>query len=156
MLIKDKNKASGLIWIEKLSVLLDSKFTLPGTRFKYGLDPILGLLPIVGDLTSFTISCVLIIYMARFGVSRKVLLMMAGNIIIDTVLGAIPILGNLFDFTFKANNRNVRLLKKHYEEGKYQGSGTGIILTILFGLILVVATVVYLLVLLSKLLINLF
>lgn len=151
----NENKTSGLIRIEKLAVLLDSKFTIPGTRFKYGLDPILGFLPIVGDIVSFAISCSLLLYVARHGVSRKVMIMMAGNIILDTVIGSIPILGNIFDFTFKANSRNIRLLKKHYIEGKYQGSGTGILLVIALSIVITIALILFAIIALSKFLLDL-
>jgi len=143
MKTKDKNKASSLLWVEKIAVLMDSKFTIPGTKFKYGLDPILGLLPVIGDLTSFAISCTLLLYMARFGVSRKVVILMIGNIIVDTVIGSIPIIGNLFDFTFKANNRNIRLLRKHYVEGKYEGSGTGILLIVAAAIVVTIGLVIF-------------
>lgn len=143
MKIIDKDKSSGLIWIERLAVLLDSKFTIPGTRIKYGLDPILGLLPIVGDLTSFAISGALLFFMARHGASRKVIILMIGNLIIDTILGAIPLIGNIFDFSYKANSRNIKLLKKHYEEGKYQGSGKGIILMVLVALIATMVIIIF-------------
>lgn len=151
-----KNKDTGLQRIEKLSVLLDSKFTFPGLKFKYGLDPIMGLFPVLGDLSSFAISCALLFFMAKHGASRKVVILMAGNIILDAVVGSIPILGTIFDFTYKANNRNIRLLKRHYEEGKYQGSGKGIL--ILVGLIIVISIflIVFSIILLTKLLTEFF
>lgn len=124
-------------WIDKISNLLDSKFKIPGTRFRFGLDPILGLFPGVGDMTTFTISSMLIMTMAKKGVSEKVIVLMILNVVIDTIFGAIPILGNIFDFFFKANERNVRLLKKHYQEGKYQGSGKGIIIFTLISLVVI-------------------
>lgn len=151
-----KNKETGLQRIEKLSVLLDSKFTFPGLKFKYGLDPILGLFPVLGDLSSFAISCTLLLFMAKHGASRKVVILMAGNIILDTVVGSIPILGSIFDFAYKANNRNIRLLKRHYQEGKYQGSGKGILL--LVGLIIVISIflIVFSIILLTKLITEFF
>ena len=124
-------------WIDKISNLLDSKFKIPGTRFRFGLDPILGLFPGVGDMTTFTISSMLIVTMAKKGVSEKVIVLMILNVVIDTIFGAIPILGNVYDFFFKANERNVRLLKKHYQEGKYQGSGKGIIIFTLISLVVI-------------------
>ncbi|MDQ3392874.1 MAG: DUF4112 domain-containing protein [Bacteroidota bacterium] len=142
MVIIDKNRAAGLLWIEKLSKVLDSNFTLPGTNFKFGIDPIFGFFPVIGDLTSFAISCFLLAYMGKFGASRKVIILMLGNIILDAVIGSIPLLGNIFDFTYKANNRNIRLLKKHYEDGKYQGSGKGIILIIIMGIFVTIVLII--------------
>lgn len=125
--IKPDNTPADLHWIEEMVRLMDKRFRIPGTRFRFGLDPILGLFPVVGDLTSFAISGGLILYMVRYGVSRKVIILMLLNISLDAIFGSIPVLGNIFDFYFKANSRNIELLRRHYEEGKYQGKGTWII-----------------------------
>lgn len=155
MIVQDnQNKATGLAWIERFSYLLDSRFTFPGTKFKFGIDPIIGLVPIIGDLTTFAISSLLVLFMARHGVSRKVVILMIGNIFIDTVIGAVPIIGNIFDFSFKANNRNIRLLKEHYEEGKHQGSGTWIILTVVAAIFIALALVIFIFTYLGILIID--
>lgn len=127
---KQADKEPDLFWIEEMARLMDSKFRIPGTRFRFGLDPILGLLPVIGDVSSFAISGGLLLYMMRFGVSRKVIILMLLNIVLDTVIGSIPIIGQLFDFYYKANNRNINLLRKHYHEQKYQGSGTWILVSV--------------------------
>ena len=116
-----------LYWLEEMVKLMDSKFRVPGTKFRFGIDPILGLLPVVGDAASFAISGGLILYMLKFGVSRKVVVLMLLNIVLDATIGSIPIIGHVFDFYYKANNRNINLLRKHYYEDKYQGSGNWII-----------------------------
>ena len=110
-----------LKWVARITRVMDSNFRIPGTNFRFGLDPILGLIPGLGDATSLAISGTLVYYMAKHGASRKVIIMMLGNIALDAIFGSIPILGNLFDFFYKANTRNIRLLKRHYEERKYQG-----------------------------------
>ncbi|RZK97324.1 MAG: DUF4112 domain-containing protein [Hymenobacter sp.] len=120
-----------LRWVERTAHLLDSQFRLPGTRFRFGLDPLLGLVPIVGDLSTTVVSVVLLLTMLRHGASGTVVVRMALNILIDTVVGAIPILGSVFDFTFKSNERNVALLRRHYAEGQHRGSGRGLILVVL-------------------------
>lgn len=120
-----------IAWVEKFSVLLDSRFTLPGTKFKFGLDPIIGLIPVAGNVVTMVVSSFLLLIMARHGASRKVLILMTLNILIDTIIGIVPVLGNIFDFGFKSNLRNIQLLKAHYFEGKYQGSGTWIILLVI-------------------------
>ena len=119
-----------LKWVDRITRLMDSKFKVPGTNFRFGLDPILGLVPGLGDAASVAVSGSLIYYMAKHGVSRKVVIMMLGNVALDAIFGSIPILGNIFDFFFKANQRNVQLLKRHYEEKKYQGKGTGLLVSI--------------------------
>ena len=128
-----------LRWVERIAHLMDSQFKLPGTRFRFGLDPLLGLLPIVGDLSTLAVSGVLVMTMMRHGASRNVVIRMALNIMLDTVIGAIPILGNIFDFAYKSNDKNVKLLKEHYLEGKYQGGGRGLLvllgMLVFFGLL---------------------
>ena len=119
-----------LVWVERVARLMDSQFQLPGTRFRFGLDPVLGLLPIVGDLSTFAVSIALVVTMMRHGAKGSVVVRMVLNVLLDTIIGAIPILGNIFDFAYKSNDRNVRLLRAHYQEGKYQGSGKGIILLV--------------------------
>ncbi len=120
-----------LRWVERIARLMDSQFRLPGTRFRFGLDPLLGLVPIVGDLSTTAVSVALLLTMLRHGASGAVVVRMALNILLDTVVGAIPILGNLFDFAYKSNERNVALLRRHYAEGRHSGSGKGLIALIL-------------------------
>lgn len=119
-------KNDKLRWVERISKLMDEQFSIKGYRF--GLDPILNFIPYFGDLAGFSVSLALIATMLKNGASKKVALKMFGNVLIDTVLGAIPILGFFFDFGFKANSRNIKLLREHYTEGKHTGSITGIII----------------------------
>lgn len=115
-----------LRWVERISHLLDSQFRVPGTTWRFGLDPIMGLIPVVGGLPSLAVSGVLILTMLRHGASGNLVVRMVVNVLLDTIIGAIPVVGNIFDFAYKANDRNVRLLRRHYAEGKYQGSGRGL------------------------------
>ncbi len=132
-----------LALLENFSSTMDSKFSIPNTTIRFGLDPIIGLIPIVGDVIGLAISSGMFFVILKNGVSRKVKIMMALNIIIDALLGAVPFLGSVFDFYFKANSRNLTLLKKYYEEGKYEGSGNGIIFLILLIIALVLLGVFY-------------
>lgn len=127
---------SKIRWVEWVSHLMDEQFRVPGTNFRFGLDPILNLIPVVGDLSGFAVSAALVATMAKHGASGKVLTLMILNIILDATVGAIPILGQIFDFTYKANTRNIRLLRSHYSEGKHKGSGKGVITLILIVLII--------------------
>ncbi|OUJ71846.1 DUF4112 domain-containing protein [Hymenobacter crusticola] len=124
-----------LRWVERVARLMDSQFHLPGTRFRFGLDPVLGLIPILGDLSTFAVSGMLVLTMMRHGASRNVVIRMVLNILIDTILGAIPIIGNIFDFAYKSNDRNVELLRRHYAEGKYQGGGRLVLTLVLLGML---------------------
>jgi hypothetical protein len=128
---------SKIRWVEWVSHLMDNQFRIPGTQFRFGLDPILNLIPVVGDLSGFAVSAALVATMAKHGASGKVLTLMILNIILDATIGAIPVLGHIFDFTYKANSRNIKLLRSHYNEDKHRGSGKGVITIILIVLILI-------------------
>lgn len=138
-------RSEKLKWVDSVVKLMDNQFSFPGTKWRFGLDPILGLFPVVGDLASFSVSAVLIMTMARHGASSKLVVLMLLNVALDLIFGSIPILGNIFDFAFKANERNVRMLRQHYEEGKYQGSGKGIILGALIGIVALLILMIWVL-----------
>jgi len=132
-----------LRWVEHVARLMDSQFRLPGTRFRFGLDPLLGLIPVVGDLTSTAVSVALLLTMLRHGASGAVVVRMVLNILIDTLVGAVPLIGNVFDFAYKSNERNVALLRRHYAEGRHAGSGKGLIALVLVVVLAVVGAVVW-------------
>lgn len=113
-------------WIEKTSNLLDNAIRVPGTNFRIGLDPIIGLIPVVGEVVTFGMSAVLVLTMVRHGASGNLILKLLANALVDASIGGIPVLGDLFDFGFKANQRNVRLLREYYYEGKHQGNAWGV------------------------------
>jgi hypothetical protein len=101
--------------LEKLADLLDARFGMPGTRLRFGFDSLLGLVPGVGDGIS-AVPAIYIIHRAeQLGVPRHILTRMAINLAVDTAVGFVPLVGDLFDFGFKANRRNVALLKQHFE-----------------------------------------
>ena len=108
--------------VDAVAKLLDSQFVIPGTDFRFGLDAVAGLLPVGGDVASFMASGALVLTMARHGASGALVARMLVNVALDALIGSIPILGDLFDVAYKANNRNVRLLREHYEEGRHAGS----------------------------------
>lgn len=134
-----------LKWVEKISHLMDSRFTIPGTKIRFGLDPILSLIPVLGDLATYIVSGVLIYTMHNHGASRKVVLKMVINATLDAILGAIPLIGTVFDTFYRANERNVRLLREHYQEGKHTGSGRGLLVLTVAILIIIVLGVLFLL-----------
>ncbi|MBX0289325.1 DUF4112 domain-containing protein [Hymenobacter sp. HSC-4F20] len=132
-----------LRWVERISHLLDSQFRVPGTTWRFGLDPIMGLIPVVGGLPSLAVSGVLILTMLRHGASGNLVVRMVVNVLLDTIIGAIPVIGNVFDFAYKANDRNVRLLRRHYAEGKYQGSGKGLAAGVVLILLMLTGAVLW-------------
>ena len=101
--------------LRRISKLLDNAITIPGTKFRFGLDPIIGLLPGGGDTITGGISAYIVIEAARMGIPREVLGKMVGNIAIDSFAGTIPVVGDLFDVGWKANVKNIELLEKHLE-----------------------------------------
>ena len=104
---------SGLERVRALSHLLDNAIAIPGTGYRFGLDPLLGLLPGGGDTLTGLISAYIIWEAALMGLPRATMLRMAWNILLEVVVGTIPFVGDFFDFAWKANARNVRLLERH-------------------------------------------
>lgn len=102
--------------LEALSKLMDNQFVLPGTSFRFGFDGLLGLIPGVGDLIGLFVSGLLLRTMLRKGAGPILMLRMMGNVLLDAITGVVPFVGDLFDFGFKANRRNVEMLKKYYAE----------------------------------------
>ncbi|MBD2035940.1 DUF4112 domain-containing protein [Leptolyngbya sp. FACHB-321] len=99
--------------VRTVSRLLDNAIPIPGTRFRLGLDPVLGLLPGAGDFVGAALSVYIVIEAVRFGLPRKTLVQMVTNLVLDSVGGSVPILGDVFDATWKANSRNLALLEAH-------------------------------------------
>ena len=97
--------------LDRLARILDSAVPIPGTDVKTGLDPLLGLIPGFGDGISSLLSGVILYESATLGAPKRVLLRMLGNVVIDALVGAVPILGDVFDFAFRANRRNIQLLR---------------------------------------------
>ena len=102
--------------VERLATLLDNAIPIPGTRFRIGLDPLLGLLPGLGDALGALASAWILVEAARLGVSRTVLARMLYNIAVDTLIGAVPGASDLFDFVWKSDAKNVALLRRHLEQ----------------------------------------
>lgn len=96
----------------KFAELLDSQFTIPGTKIKFGIDPIIGLASGIGDLAGASLSIYFMVYAAKLGAKSSILIRMFLNILADLTIGAIPILGDIFDVAWKANLRNAILLEK--------------------------------------------
>jgi len=98
-----------------VATLLDEALRIPGTNVRFGVDPLVGLVPGLGDLLGGVASVYIILEAARAGAPSSVLLRMAINVGIDTLVGSLPVVGDLFDFAWKSNTRNVGLLARHLE-----------------------------------------
>jgi len=101
--------------VQVVATLLDEALRVPGTNFRFGIDPIVGMIPGLGDLLGGAASAYIILEAARAGAPASVLLRMTMNVGMDTLVGAVPLVGDLFDFAWKSNTRNVRLLARHVE-----------------------------------------
>ncbi len=99
--------------LRQLAGLLDSAVGIPGTKVRFGVDSLLGLVPGVGDLVGGVLSVFIVISAARLGASPALVARMLGNIAVDTAIGTVPVLGDLFDVGWKANLRNVSLIEEH-------------------------------------------
>lgn len=99
--------------VRTLARALDSAIVIPGTSMRFGLDPIIGLVPGLGDLAGAVLSGYIVIEGIRMGVSRAGVARMLANVGIDAIVGSVPVLGDLFDAGWKANNRNVALIERH-------------------------------------------
>jgi uncharacterized protein DUF4112 len=102
--------------LDKLTHLLDTAFPIPGTPYRFGLDGLLGLIPGVGDTIGAALSAYIILEAARLGFSKRTLLRMGGNVAIEALVGIVPILGDIFDIAWKANVKNVALLRTNRDE----------------------------------------
>ena len=122
------NQIDKLESLKKYAKLLDSQFTIPGTKFKFGIDPLLSFIPILGTFSGFITGFILIFSAHKKGVSGKVKALMLKNIFVDFLFGLIPIYGNIKDFFYKANQKNIGLIEEHLLEDKHQGSGVGLML----------------------------
>lgn len=101
--------------LERFSTLLDSALRLPGTRWRIGLDSIIGLVPVVGDVIGLALSGFIVYEGIRIGAPRPLLLKMTAYAALDAVAGLVPVIGDLMDFAFKANRLNARLLNEHLD-----------------------------------------
>jgi hypothetical protein len=108
MNVSDRQRAKKRM--DRLAWFLDSSIQLPGLNIRVGIDPLVGLIPGIGDTIGAIMSSYFLSEAARLGVPKSILLKMAFNIAVDALAGAMPIFGDLFDFGWKANQRNARIL----------------------------------------------
>ena len=102
--------------LEAVEKVLERAFTIPGINRPVGLDSILGLVPVVGDVVTASMGAWLVWEGRNLGMSKFQLTRMAGNVGVDTLLGAIPLVGDLFDFVFRSNSRNLKIIKRYLDK----------------------------------------
>jgi hypothetical protein len=120
--------------------VLDDLVAIPGTRSRVGLDPIVGLVPILGDVVTSIVAAWIVLEAARFRLPGVVLVRMCINVAVDFVFGLVPFLGDAFDLVFKANTRNLELFHRHAVD---PGAGTGGSVAFVLGAAAIVVGVVW-------------
>jgi hypothetical protein len=133
---EDKQRRAALEPLFKwLALIMDDFLRVPGTNFRVGIDPIIGLLPGLGDTASAIVSALALIYAARSGLPKVLLARMAANVLINELIGIIPGIGDAFSFWFKSNKRNYELLQRYRRAPSRPRRGDWIFLIILLALI---------------------
>ncbi|MEA5449097.1 DUF4112 domain-containing protein [Leptolyngbya sp. CCNP1308] len=113
--VNTASQLRNLTRIRRISRLMDTAFKIPVLGIKIGWDPVLGLIPGLGDLVATAISAYVIVLAARFGLPRGILTQMIFNIGLEAVVGTVPLVGDLFDAFYKSNVRNLKLLEAHLQ-----------------------------------------
>ena len=136
-------QSGGVTRARRLARLLDDLIRVPGTNIGIGLDPIIGLIPGVGDMIGGLMSSYILMVAAQEGVPASVLTRMLGNIALDSLVGVVPVLGDLFDVGMKSNRRNVDLLERYLASpaGTKAASRGVVALVILAAILLVVGVI---------------
>jgi hypothetical protein len=133
------------LWIARfLADLLDQRFTIPGTQIRFGLDPILGLIPGVGDVVANLTGSVILFIAAQYRLPKVVLLRMGVNIAVNAIIGAIPVFGDIFSIWFRSNAKNAALLER-YARGETQSASTAdwlFVIAFILALLVAVAGIV--------------
>ncbi|WP_313331969.1 DUF4112 domain-containing protein [Sphingobium yanoikuyae] len=101
--------------IEMMEAVLEGLFVIPGTKRRVGLDSLVGLVPVVGDIATAAMGAWMVWEARNLGLSKWQLTRMAANVGVDTLVGAIPFAGDIFDFLYKSNTKNLRIIRKHLD-----------------------------------------
>jgi hypothetical protein len=102
--------------VEAMEKLLERSFILPGLNIPIGLDPLIGLVPVLGDLMTTAMGAYIICEARNLGLPKWKLARMGANVLLDTAIGAIPLIGDAADFVFRSNSRNLRILIDHIDK----------------------------------------
>ncbi|MDG5748271.1 DUF4112 domain-containing protein [Qipengyuania sp. XHP0207] len=102
--------------IEAMEQVLERSFTIPGTNYPVGLDSIIGLVPVIGDVVTAAMGAYIVWEARNLGIPKWKLWRMAGNIAFDSAIGAVPVVGDAFDLAFRSNTRNLRIIRKHLDK----------------------------------------
>jgi len=134
---------SGVARARSIARLLDDLVRIPGTKIGIGLDPIIGLIPGLGDVIGGAMSGYILLVAAQEGAPTSVLMRMLGNIALDSLVGLVPVLGDLFDVGVKSNRRNVDLLERYLNAPTpTKRASRGVVALILLGVVAIIAGIV--------------
>ena len=137
-------KEEKLIRLKRLSERLDDTFTIPGTKYKIGIEALIGAVPIIGDLIGGILASYIMYSGVKIGAPPRIIARMAVNIAIDFAIGSIPIIGDLFDLVWKANRKNVELIEDATLDDKEEQKLNYLIITalilVLLGILLLILT----------------
>ena len=122
-----------------IALLMDNLIRVPGTKFRIGIDPLIGLIPGIGDTGSALVSAIALIQAARGGLPKIILARMATNILLNELIGIVPVVGDAFSFWFKSNARNHQLIKQFTGGRRKAGRSDWIFV---FGILLAVGALV--------------
>ena len=142
----DRPRGDAVSEVELLAWVLDNSIPIPATGRRIGLDAVIGLIPVAGDLASAGIGLFVVWRGARLGVPRVVVARMLLNSAVDLAVGAIPVVGDAFDLWFKANTRNLRLMQRHLEDPHASTRGSWVAIGALAAAVLVVGVLLTLVV----------
>lgn len=142
-----------LAWLRAWAVLLDAKFRIPGTQIRFGIDPLLSLIPGIGDLASPLFATLMMVQGLHQRVPKVILLRMLGNALLDAVVGIVPVAGSVADIFWRANVRNLALLERYARPGPQPSRGDYMFV---FGIVAVFGMVVIVPVMLTIWLTGLF
>jgi hypothetical protein len=112
---RSASRAGRIARIDRLATLLDTRFAIPFTKIRFGADSLIGLAPGVGDAITTALALYIVYEAHRLGAPKTLLARMLGNVAIDGAVGIVPVAGDVFDVMFRANRRNVRILREHLD-----------------------------------------
>lgn len=111
-------RSDTLASLDDLAHMLDTRWRIPGTNWRFGVDAVASLVPGVGDVATGLISAYMVKKAHDLGAPSHIIARMVGNVVLDTVVGSVPVVGTIFDFAFKANRRNMKLLREHFARSR--------------------------------------
>ena len=114
--VRPQSRAERIARLDGLATLLDTAFFIPGTNIRFGIDAMIGLVPGIGDVITTAMSLYIVHEARQLGAPRHLIARMLANVALDGVVGAVPLVGDAFDVMFRANVRNVKLLRRWMEK----------------------------------------